>query len=244
MSLQAFFDFGNSRVKAWLCDGNQVICRFSKAHSLSVSRIEQELPELFRQPVNILGVASVLDEDFNHQFEQLALRVWGQKPVHAYSDAPSDKVSNGYRKPKGLGVDRWMNILAVSEMTQCCVVSCGTALTIDLVAGKKHHGGYILPGYSLQVNALVQGTRRVRPEALEVKSLEPGRDTDEAVHRGIIIGLVSAVEHVVRDFEVSTGQTCAVVLTGGDAEKLGAHMSVSHDIIPELMLLGLQRYFG
>lgn len=40
-----------------------------------------------------------------------------------------------------LGIDRWLQVLAVASKEQdICVISCGTALTIDLTHGLNHLG--------------------------------------------------------------------------------------------------------
>ena len=245
MKTYCYLDFGNSRVKAWICFGNTVIDRFSYTHRLDVDSFFLELPQSFQSDVREVVVASVLDTPTNQRFVEIARQYWGLDPIFVVSSATHGLLRNGYVDPGRLGVDRWLNALAVADRECCCVVSCGTALTLDLVSDHQHQGGYILPGYHLQLHALIHGTQKVRPTSIvETLSLTPGCTTEDAVHRGVLLGMLGAIERTVSDFKARNGRQCSLVLTGGDADKLAPHLAIPHDIIPELILLGLQRYTG
>ncbi len=62
-----------------------------------------------------------------------------------------------------LGIDRWLQVLAVATQAHenYCVISCGTALTIDLAQGQQHLGGFILPNLYLQRYSLIQNTKGI-----------------------------------------------------------------------------------
>lgn len=242
--LSCFLDFGNSRVKAWLCQDGEILARVSHGSALDMATLFRVMPPAFRQKMDFVGVASVLDPDINEAFVLEAAARWGVQPVMARSQSESCGVINAYRDPSLLGVDRWMNVLGVAGEGSRCVVSCGTALTIDLVDNQSHLGGYILPGMFLQLESLIKGTRKVRPDVVAVTGLEPGRSTTEAVHHGILMGQSAVVERSMSVLKTLSGKEPRLVLTGGDADKLSPHLSCPHDIIPELVLLGLQRYFG
>ena len=92
-----------------------------------------------------------------------------------------------------------------------CVISCGTALTIDLADGLTHLGGYILPNLYLQRDALIQNTKGIKIPDAAFDELTPGRSTIDAVHHGILLGLLSTIEHVIRQ------SPRKLILTGGDA---------------------------
>ena len=70
-------------------------------------------------------------------------------------------VSNSYKQPRRMGVDRWVAMIgAWAEMrSSCLVVDAGTAVTIDALDDAGCHlGGQILPGIVLMANALAQQT--------------------------------------------------------------------------------------
>ena len=85
MSRQCFLDFGNSRVKAWLCVDNVVLGKISHEHRLDVLSFFTELPDLFQQKMDFIGVTSVLDAKSNHEFAVQAEHQWGVRPSFAES---------------------------------------------------------------------------------------------------------------------------------------------------------------
>ncbi len=242
--LRCYLDWGNSRVKAWICSEGAIAKAFSFLHALQPSRLFEVLPVEFTVPVASVSISSVLDDASNEHLAVLVKDHWGVEPEFAKSDALHAEVRNGYESPGALGIDRWLNILAVSDFVSVCVVSCGTALTIDILRQRQHLGGYILPGMRMQVDALVQGTRRVRPAEPEEMSLAPGRSTEEAVYHGMLLSAVASIAHVYGQLALQSDEPPALILTGGDAHKLGTYLQIRHVIIPELLLRGLQRYFG
>jgi type III pantothenate kinase len=203
-----------------------------------------QLPEAFHSPVDFIGVSSVLDDAYNQQLTALCLDKWQLMPQFAHTAPASLGIDCGYTDPRLLGIDRWLNVLAVAGRQPVCVVSCGTALTLDVVEANRHLGGYILPGLSLQLASLVQGTQRVRPQEQASTSLDFGKNTSEAVYHGILLSCVASIERVYQAVQKNSKRQVQLILTGGDAEKIGLHLQCQHDIIPELLLLGLQRYFG
>ena len=118
-----------------------------------------------------------------------------------------------------------------------CVISCGTALTIDLTDGLQHLGGYILPNLYLQRDSLIQNTKGIKiPDAI-FDELSPGRNTIDAVHHGILLSLVSTIEKVLEKYP---GE---LILTGGDAPLFAKYLTAYQPVIePDLLLKGLQNY--
>ena len=111
----------------------------------------------------------------------------------------------GYDDPSQLGIDRWLQVLAVAKSAEknYCVISCGTALTIDLAQGQKHLGGYILPNLYLQRDSLIQNTKGIKIPDAAFEELSPGRNTIDAVHHGILFGLLSTIEKYCKIFRHS-----------------------------------------
>lgn len=244
MARACFIDMGNSRIKLWLCDGQQVIANYAVAHQYSPDVLRFGLPKEFYQGVDFIGVSSVLDDVVNQQLDDLCASLWQLRPKFAKTDYVTLGIECAYENPKLLGIDRWLNVIAVSHLQPACVVSCGTALTIDVIDNHQHLGGYILPGMNLQLSSLIHGTQRVRPHDIRYSSLDFGRSTSEAVHHGVLFGCVAAIEKAVVELQRVTKNNIEVVLTGGDAERLSPHLQIDHVMMPELLLLGLQRYFG
>ena len=244
MAKQCFIDMGNSRIKWWLCENGQIIASHACWHQQNLASFAAELPEIFHQPVDFVGVSSVLDAQSNQYLTWLCESWWQKKPVFAATAAACLGIQCAYQQPQRLGIDRWLNILAVAPQQPVCVVSCGTALTLDFVCNNTHLGGFILPNMSLQLSALIQGTQGVRPSVIDEPSLNLGKNTSEAVYHGILLACVGAIETAYKQQQQNFIRPLNLVLTGGNAAKIAQHLQIEHDIIPELLLLGMQRYFG
>jgi type III pantothenate kinase len=151
-----------------------------------------------------------------------------------------------YREPGRLGVDRWLGVLAVADSGEdCCVVDCGTALTIDAISHDRVHlGGYILPGLEMLADTLVGNTRQVRVDEVVPDSLGWGRSTSEAVRNGALLAAASVVEAALGLLREQSGREPQLVITGGDGARLSPFLRVKHRCEPELLLKGLQHYFA
>lgn len=168
--------------------------------------------------------------------------------VHvARSTAEALGVTNGYEEPWRLGVDRWLGTLAGYQLAGgCCVVDCGSAITVDFVLpGGRHLGGYILPGLRLMKESLKLGTRNVAidPDSEADELLAPGKNTVEAVNHGIYMAAVSAVNRIYAEVCDREGVALPLLLTGGDARVVSRGLRVPHAVWPDMVYGGLEACF-
>lgn len=150
----------------------------------------------------------------------------------------------GYRDPAQLGVDRWLAVLAAHrrDPAPALVVDCGSAITLDLLGtGGQHLGGYILPGLGPMRRALYSDTDAVKvPDTLAPgMSLGPGRDTLEAVNRGLPLAVLGAADRALEHLRQAAGVEPLLWLTGGDGELVSSLCPWAHQLLPELVLDGL-----
>jgi len=140
-----------------------------------------------------------------------------------------------YAQPERFGVDRWLALLGAraSAGAECAllVVSCGTALTIDLVgADDKHVGGVIAPSPATMSEAL-----RSRAAHLPLAPVEapPGFacDTAGAIAAGCTGAALGLLQRCIADARTRTEAPLRVLLTGGGAAALCAalHAGEGHD---------------
>ncbi|MDE2420744.1 MAG: type III pantothenate kinase [Gammaproteobacteria bacterium] len=241
-SRKLWIDLGNTRLKYWLTQGDELIASGAELHLQSPADLLLGLVDRFSSyQASFVGVSSVLDSQANQRIKR-SLAPLNTPVEFAQVLATSHGLITGYDHIEKLGIDRWLQVLALSgQHKNFCIVGCGTALTLDLLDDEKHLGGYILPSFYLQREALAQGTRRVQVPEGAFSDLSAGRNTQDAVHHGILLGLVGAIEKLVRH-EPSR----QLVLTGGDAELIQGFLDVPNEIRIEsdLLLKGLQRYFS
>jgi len=152
--------------------------------------------------------------------------------------------------PSTVGHDRLLNALGAFSRTRqaCVVVDCGTAVTIDFIDGQgTFHGGAILPGVQMMLDALHQRTAAL-PEVRFAgpPPAEPfcGKDTRSAMVLGVAASVVGGVHRLVQRYSEAFGAYPQVVATGGDAPALLEHDDVVEHIVPDLQLLGISEVYA
>ncbi|ENU62869.1 type III pantothenate kinase [Acinetobacter lwoffii] len=234
-----WLDIGNTRLKYWITEHDQIIEQAAELHLQSPADLLLGLIQHFKAlGLHQVGLSSVQDKINNERIlsilESLHIPV-----IFAQVQAEYAGLICGYDEPSQLGIDRWLQVLAVATQAHenYCVISCGTALTIDLAQGQQHLGGFILPNLYLQRDSLIQNTKGIKIPDAAFSELNPGRNTIDAVHHGILLGLLSTIEKVLHDFPAQ------LVLTGGDAPLFAQHLAQYQPRIePDLLLKGLQHF--
>ena len=157
-------------------------------------------------------------------------------------------VTNSYRQPRRMGVDRWVAMIGawVEVQSACLVVDAGTAVTIDALDGAGQHlGGQILPGVALMSDALASSTSDIpntsRRSIRGARGMEIfANNTGGAVAHGALSAVVGAIErsvHVLRE----NHHDPKLILTGGDASRILKSLAGEPIHSPHLVLQGLAK---
>lgn len=237
---QLLIDAGNTRVKWQLWEGP--VLRGQGALSLEAASTLPEGPgAVFLSSVLGPGRESELLRATEAQGWTLAYRA---ASAHAFPG-----LAPGYLEPAGLGVDRWLALVALKARGRLPAVSvdAGSALTIDCLNRQgAHEGGWIVPGLTLGQRALFQGTDGVRGEAAWHwdAAQAPPRHTAAAVAQGLLQQAMAFIADVTRQGALRWGQLPTVYLTGGDGEVLlhGLQLRLPDNTLvlaPSLVLEGL-----
>ncbi|MFG0327666.1 MAG: type III pantothenate kinase [Phycisphaerales bacterium JB037] len=147
--------------------------------------------------------------------------------------------------PTTVGVDRLVTALGAYSKAQqaCVVVDAGTAVTVDFVDGEGvFHGGAILPGARMMLQALHEHTSALPEVALGMEKLDLptfGKDTPGAMRLGVASAVVGAVHRLVQRYAEFFGGYPQIVATGGDAPLLFEHDEIVEHIVPDLQLMGI-----
>jgi len=242
-------DAGNTRIK-WRIrqhgeDGSWA--RIAGGNVFAQQKTPSVFIELGRQFENLqlaritrLLVASVRGEGFRNIFSALMTEKWHLQPEYAVVADMAAGVRNVYKEPSKLGVDRWLAMVAAFAQARgaCCVVDCGTTITVDLVAADGQHlGGYIVPGLHLMRESLANRSRALNADQMAWDSVMPGASTAAAVHNGILAMALG----FLRDIRQSeNGRHSSWFLTGGDADVLSQLMDWECKVVPDLVMDGLE----
>ena len=185
-----------------------------------------------------LAVSCVSSESVLAAVKAVALELWpAVKWIRVKSEASAGGVVNGYRYPEKLGVDRWLCLLAARRLwpEPVCIVDCGTAITVDVMAANgRHLGGLISPGLTVMRLSLSKDTADL-PFSDRVFPVGLADTTEAAIYSGTLYAAVGLINTVLRQ----QSETLKLILTGGDAEVIAGHLDHDAIIAPDLVLQGL-----
>lgn len=169
-----------------------------------------------------------------------ALAHTGVAPVWLSATVAAGGVINGYLPPESLGTDRWAALRAARKRTAeaALVVSAGSALTVDALSADGHFlGGLILPGMQMMRQALANATAQVGIQHGEVRTWP--NTTADAVETGLMAAWTGAIKTLYGRLEKTAALKPRIFLTGGDAARIAAFLSLNARIIPGLVLEGV-----
>lgn len=132
----------------------------------------------------------------------------------------ADFIGDSYDTPETLGLDRILNLVPLRG--DGIVVSCGTAITIDAVAGGRPFWGGIMPGFRTAAHGLVAAAPALPTVSFEDLGALPARTSRESVANGVVLGTALAASGLASLLAERCGlaDDVPLLLTGGDADLL------------------------
>ncbi len=245
------FDAGNTRLKWRLLqiddNGSE---RVAHGHLANNQCWQQALPELLRRSGQVdCARAAIVSGD--ERFERLCAAV----DAHLHIPLARAQVKSVWRGVKaaypGLGVDRWLAMLAAHHMGDVgnkLVVSCGTAMTVDALSYTGQHlGGYIVPGLGLMKQSLHANTAQLPLVADVAIDIAPGNNTIECINNGALamaVAMINTRQTMMGDLEDAQENMDSIVyLTGGDGALVKPFIRGRCLEYPELVMDGLALAF-
>lgn len=246
-------DAGNTRIKWALVDravAHPVPGIWHAAGSVARSQAG-ELEKIWKNlRIGRVLLSNVAGAGMRDELERAVRYALGSRPVVIEwfaSVAECGGVRNLYRNPAQLGCDRLAAAIGAHVLFPdhpLVVATCGTATTIDAVtADGDFIGGMILPGLGLMASSLAKNTAQLPEVALQASALQPFADhTDGAIVSGCIAAQAGAIERAVAALSHRhPAQNVACILAGGAADLVAPHLSVAHERVENLVLIGLQK---
>jgi type III pantothenate kinase len=232
-------DIGNTAVKAGCFDGQAL-------REMATGFTALQVVELVRrwQPQHV--IVSSVAEDAALRAEEL--RAWVPGEILTFSPGTTSvPLRNAYATPHTLGADRLAAAVGAAALRpgrNTLVIDAGTALKFDLVtADGTYHGGSIGPGLQMRLRALHEFTGRLPLlplPALDATVSLVGDSTTESLLSGVVNGAVAEITGLLSQYQAQY-PGLGVLLTGGDAAFLAARLPACIFVVPELVLLGLNR---
>ncbi|WP_035559591.1 type III pantothenate kinase [Hymenobacter sp. IS2118] len=232
-------DIGNTAVKAGCFEG-------ALLREMQAGLTAPEVLALVQhwQPAHVI-VASVA-EDAALRTDELRELVPGE--ILTFSPATTAvPLRHAYATPHTLGADRLAAAVGAAGLRPgqpTLIIDAGTALKFDVVtADETYHGGSIAPGLAMRFRALHTFTGRLplleRP-ATDATIPLVGDSTTGSLLSGVVNGMVAEIVDFIAQYQ-QLYPGIGVLLTGGDAAFLAARLPARIFVVPELVLLGLNR---
>ncbi len=244
------FDLGNSRLKGACLRGAELSQPFALQWENMKTRSSADFDAALRaqfsqwpEPRRIL-IASVASAARADRL-RAALQAWPQADVQ-WVRSPRQKcgITNRYRSPERLGIDRFLAMIAARAAAgddSVVVIGCGTALTLDAVdADGVQQEGLIAPSPQLMLRSLQAGTaiEAGNPDAFNDET----DDTSQALRAGCTRAAAALVERYDADNRAVLGDASLWLHGGGAAElrkSLRGDTAARAEILEDAVLRGL-----
>lgn len=226
-------DIGNSRLKAALFQGNEMIEIYS---ALS----EGEFAEwLLRQQATYTILSSVRKhiDTIKSETERISQLI----VLESGMEMPFQSL---YQTPHTLGVDRLAALAGAQALfpgQACLVIDLGTCITYDFIDQESYFwGGNIAPGLQIRFRAMHEFTANLPLVQINPEEELPytGNSTWGAMQSGVVYGIVHEIEGAIRHYHQKVGNF-VTILTGGDALYFETKIKEQIFVNQNLTLIGL-----
>jgi type III pantothenate kinase len=142
-------------------------------------------------------------------------------------------------------MDRLAAVVGASFLfpdSDCLVIDAGTCITYDYVDREQNYqGGSIALGLEMKFKALHTFTQKL-PLVQQTRAEVPltGRNTVDAIRSGVLHGSVAELNGIIKAY-TKIAPKLVVVLCGGDAAFFETNLKGRIFVVPELVLIGLNR---
>lgn len=227
-------DLGNTYAKTGLfSEGKLVEANWNLTYQELVDYVQSIHPQYI-----MTSSVSYSEEQLMDEFSKITPDIYLLKST---TPVPISKL---YDTPETLGADRVAAAIGAKVLypqNNCLVIDMGTCITYDLVdENNNFQGGIISPGVRMRFKAMNTFTKRLpllEPE--EIPSLI-GKNTKHAMQSGVMNGLLAEINGLIEEYgKVLTNIN--VILCGGDATYFANRIKYPNFVVPELVLIGLNR---
>ncbi|MES2516606.1 MAG: type III pantothenate kinase [Bacteroidota bacterium] len=227
-------DLGNTYAKTGLFEAGKIVkINWKLSYNELVNYVRTVRPQRI-----MVSSVSYSEEQLKEEFSEITSEIYLLKST---TPVPLTKL---YDTPETLGADRVAAAIGAKVLypqNNCVVIDMGTCITYDLVdADDNFHGGIISPGVRMRFNAMNTFTKRLpllEPE--EIPSLI-GKSTKHAMQSGVMNGLLAEINGLIEQYD-KVLTNINVIFCGGDASYFANRIKYPNFVIPELVLIGLNR---
>ena len=236
-------DIGNTAVKWATFEGKSLV-------ESGKWKVENEATENIggTQTTNCLPPATNIDRAMvcasGENPEVVSMLSTFRFPFSTLTSSTPLPITLDYKTPETLGADRVADACGAVSLhpgDPCLIIDAGTCTTVDFIDAKGiYHGGAIMPGLKMQLQALNTFTAKL--PLIDLKGVDKapvlGRSTEESILAGTLGATLLALAGYVTLYR-EKAPNLRVLLTGGDAERLMASGANGWEHVPHLTLFGM-----
>ena len=231
-------DLGNTYAKTGLFSGGKLVETHWK---LTYDELVDYVQSIHPQRIMVSSV-SYSEEQLKEEFSNVTSDIYLLKST---TPVPLIKL---YDTPETLGADRVAAAIGAKVLyseNNCLVIDMGTCITYDLVDSEDNfHGGIISPGVRMRFKAMNTFTKRLPLLELdEIPDAIPeliGKNTKHAMQSGVMNGLLAEINGLIEAYD-KVLTNINVIFCGGDATYFANRIKNPNFVVPELVLIGLNR---
>ncbi|MBW8048863.1 MAG: type III pantothenate kinase [Cytophagales bacterium] len=230
-------DIGNTTTKIALFDKNQLVKFYD---NFDLNKIVSFIIE---KKVDKAIISSVKKDN-----EQLLKSVSKHCEIIELDHRTPLPINNLYETPQTMGMDRLAAVVGANHLyreNNCLVIDAGTCITFDFIdKNNNYHGGSISPGIDVKFKALHNFAVQLpllKKEIKEIKEFDlVGKNTHDAIESGVINGTIAELQGIISAY-FSKFDDLKVILCGGDARFFEKRLKAPIFVVPELVLIGLNK---
>lgn len=212
------FDFGNTRLKCGVFEGDQLV----ESITLEDDK-ESTIEGLIRK---YEPSKSLLSSVINHN-PAIEAVLAGATKFHKLDHHSKIPVTTPVGKPETIGADRLAQVVAASFLypgKNNLVIGLGTAITYNFINKKKEFlGGGISPGLEMRLKSLQAFTAKLPLVEKDWNFPLVGYDTRTNILSGVILGMSKEIDGMIDLYHEKYGNL-NVLLTGGDSTYFAYHL--------------------
>ncbi len=227
-------DLGNTYAKTGFFQEGKLL---ETNWKLTYSELVDYVQKIHPQRIMVSSV-SYSEDQLRDEFSKITSEIYLLKIT---TPVPLTKL---YDTPETLGADRVAAAVGAKVLypeKNCLVIDMGTCITYDLVdADDNFHGGIISPGVRMRFKAMNVFTKRL--PLLEPEDIPDliGKSTKHAMQSGVMNGLLAEINGLIEEYE-KVLTNINVIFCGGDATYFANRIKYPNFVVPELVLIGLNR---
>jgi type III pantothenate kinase len=237
-------DIGNTRIKWARFEGGALQPQSAAPHAdWSVDTLVETVLRRGNRTDRVL-VSNVAGTRMAEVVRAAVAQTWQLEAEFIASTPMAGGIRNAYPQPGKLGVDRWLAMIGAHALERgaVCIVSVGTAMTIDGIdADGLHLGGVIVPGPDLMVTSLLKNTSDIAQRARQGDTSDGlfADNTLGAIRQGAEHALAALVERAVGVMRRTLHETPTLLVTGGASDRVEKAIGLPYRAVPDLVLQGL-----